>query len=416
MVGTVSGSDNLSSNMSPRGKLYFTLAGLFAVGLAVVFATQAQPAALTSPLAIRQGEVRQVEKTLEFSVTTAAPPALAELDPQPDLSAAKARYLCLEVLRREETDSGELICAGGKDQTVGITPIGEVPDEADEGAIEAKIESPESDTLKVTIELADLSLPPGEYEFRFISSDGSCGSKPGDGCVDRLPGDGGERFVLQTPVMAGCSGADGVQLRNGPGDQRSVALTFDDGPGASTGEVLEILKEKRVPGTFFLLGQAAEANPDMAREIVLSGSEVANHSMAHDAYPTSSDLIATNDLIEGVAGFRPCSFRPPYGSVDAALTERAADEDMNTVLWDIDTEDWTDGAYLESIVEGAKANAQPGSIILMHDGGDARREKTIEALPEIIDELRADGYRFVTVSELLGNEIDWTIPEPSDGS
>jgi peptidoglycan/xylan/chitin deacetylase (PgdA/CDA1 family) len=89
---------------------------------------------------------------------------------------------------------------------------------------------------------------------------------------------------------------------------------------------------------------------------------------------------------------------------------------MNTVLWDIDTEDWTDGASVDSIVEGAKLNARPGSIILLHDGGDARREKTIDALPGIIDELRGEGYRFVTVSELLGNEIKWTVPETSDDS
>jgi peptidoglycan/xylan/chitin deacetylase (PgdA/CDA1 family) len=405
--------------MSPRGKLYFMLAGLLAVGLAVIFATQAQPAALTSPLAIRQGEVRQVEKALEFSVATATSTDLADLEPRPDLGDAKARYLCLEMKQQgnDEAGYGELICPGGDDTTVGVTPTGEaVAPVAEDGVVEATIESPESGTLKVTIPLAELGLPFGAYEFRFISSDGSCGSEPGDDCVDQLPGDGGADFTLQTPVMAGCSGADGVEVRSGPEDRKVVALTFDDGPGTSTGEILDILKEKRADGTFFLLGQAVEMDPETAREIVLSGSEVANHSMAHDAFPTSADLTATNDVIEEVAGFRPCSFRPPYGSVDPPLTGRAAGEGMNTVLWDVDTEDWTDGASVDSIVEGAKLNARPGSIILLHDGGDARREKTIDALPGIIDELRGEGYRFVTVSELLGNEIKWTVPEPSDDS
>jgi peptidoglycan/xylan/chitin deacetylase (PgdA/CDA1 family) len=416
MVSTVSGSVRRQEDMSPRGKLYFILAGLVGVGLAVLFATQAQPAALTSPLALRQGEVRQVERSLEFSVATAAPISLENLDPRPELDDARSRYLCLEMKQADEDTYGDLICAGGSEGVVGVTPTSErtSPDTRD-GEMPATIERPEPDILKVTIPLAELGLPPGEYEFRFLSSDGSCSSDPGAGCVDRLPEDGSGSFTLQTPVMASCGGVDGVEYRYGPRDRRVVALTFDDGPGASTREILDILKEKQADGTFFLLGQAAEMNPEMAREIVLSGSEVANHSMAHDAFPTSADLAETNDVIERAAGVRPCSFRPPYGSVDGPLVKRAAGEDMNTVLWDVDTEDWTDWTTAESVIEGTKVNTKPGSIILLHDGGDARRDKTIESLPGIIDQLRSDGYGFVTVSELLGNRIEWTAPDPSGG-
>jgi peptidoglycan/xylan/chitin deacetylase (PgdA/CDA1 family) len=403
--------------MSPRGKLYFMLAGLAGVVLAVLFATQAQPAALTSPLALRQGEIRQVERTLQFSVTTAAPVTLAELEPRPEPGDARASYLCLELEQKGGIGYGELICPGGSDSAVGVTPTGDETSPATEdGEIEATVELPEPDSLTVTIPLAELGLPAGDYDFRFASSDGSCDSKPDDGCVDRLPESGNGSFTLQTPVMAACSGAEGMQYRYGPRDEKLVALTFDDGPGPSTPEILDILEEKRADGTFFMLGQAVEADPELAREVTLGGNEVANHSMKHDAFPTGSDLKQTNDVIEQAAGMRPCSFRPPYGDVDAPLTSRAAGEDMNTVLWDVDTEDWTDWSSVDSVVEGTRANAQPGSIILMHDGGDARRDKTIEALPRIIDELRAEGYSFVTVSELLGNDIEWTVPEPSDGS
>jgi len=415
MVSTVSGSVRSQEDMSPRGKLYFILAGLVGVGLAVLFATQAQPAALTSPLALRQGEVRQVERALEFSVATAAPITLEDLDPRPDLDNAGARYLCLEMKQGGDGTYGDLICVGGSESVAGVTPTGEQTSAATrDGEIEATVERPEPDRLKVSIPLAELGLPPGPYEFRFTSSDGSCGSEPGDGCVDRLPEDGSGSFTLQTPVMASCGGVDGVEYRYGPRDRKAVALTFDDGPGASTREILDILREKQADGTFFLLGQAAEMNPEMAREIVLSGSEVANHSMAHDAFPTSADLAETNDVIERAAGVRPCSFRPPYGSVDGPLVDRATGEDMNTVLWDVDTEDWTDWTTVESVIEGTKVNTKPGSIILLHDGGDARREKTIESLPGIIDQLRSDGYAFVTVSELLGNEIEWSVPGASD--
>ncbi len=111
--------------------------------------------------------------------------------------------------------------------------------------------------------------------------------------------------------MASCTGTDGVQLRYGPRDRKKVALTFDDGPSVSTPQILEILEEKRADGTFFLLGDAVERNPELARQIVLQGSEVANHSMKHDSFPTSADLEATNDMVEDATGVRPCSFRPP---------------------------------------------------------------------------------------------------------
>lgn len=405
--------------MSARGKLYFILAGLAGAVLAVTFATQAQPAALSSPLALRQGEVRQVEKSLEFSVHTAAPIALAGLDPQPDVEDGDARYICLEMQRDSSEDGdeavGERICAGGSDNDVGVTTTGgEAEAVAADGMLDASVDRPEPDQLEITIPLSELGLPAEAYRFRFVTSDGSCRSGPGEDCVDRLPEDGEGDFDIRTPVIAGCSAADGVQLRYGPRDEKKVALTFDDGPSVSTPAILEILKQKRADGTFFMLGEAVERNPELARQIVFQGSEVANHSMKHDALPTSADLEQTNDTVEDAAGVRPCSFRPPYGRVDTPLTGRASDEDMNTVLWDVDTEDWTDWSSVDSVVAGTIANAQPGSIILMHDGGDSLREKTIESLPLIIDGLRSEGYSFVTVAELLGNEIEWAVPDESD--
>ncbi len=405
--------------MSARGKLYFILAGLAGTILAVVFATQAQPAALNSPLALRQGEVRQVDRSLQFSVHTAAPIELAGLDPQPDVNDAQARYVCLEMELEStgegEEGSGERICAGASGNEVGVTTIaGEPAAVAEDGALEASIDRPEPDQLSITIPLSELGLPTEAHRFRFVTSDGSCDGAPDESCVDRLPEDGEGDFDIRTPVMASCTGTDGVQLRYGPRDRKKVALTFDDGPSVSTPAILEILEEKRADGTFFMLGEAVERNPELARQITLQGSEVANHSMKHDSFPTAADIRATNDVVEDASGLRPCSFRPPYGRVDAPLTRRASDQGMNTVLWDVDTEDWTDWSSVESVAAGTMANAQPGSIILMHDGGDAVREKTIESLPLIIDGLRAQGYSFVTVSELLGNRIEWTVPEESD--
>ncbi len=129
--------------------------------------------------------------------------------------------------------------------------------------------------------------------------------------------------------------------------------------------------------------------------------------MEHDSLPDQADLEATNDVIEQASGVRPCAFRPPYGNVDQPLVDRAEKAGMDTVLWDVDTEDWTDGATVDAVVEGTKLNAQFGSIILMHDGGDRYREITISSLPNVIDELRAEGYSFATVSELLGRKLTY---------
>lgn len=397
--------------MNRRGKVYFSLAGAVCAIVAVIFATGAQPAALTSPLAFRQGEIRQVERDFEFTVNTARPVPLGALETHPDLDRGDAEYICLEMTQVDPEPGngyGERICLGDSDRSVGTTAIADQSGKAaEDGNLIAEVKQPEAGTTTVRMTLAELGMPYGRYRFRFISSDGSCGGGPGDGCVDRLPAGGEGEFNLRVPALIQCQGARGREVRYGPRDERQVALTFDDGPGTSTPDILEVLGEKEVRGTFFLLGEDVQRNPGQVRAIVEEGSEVGNHSMKHDSYPGLADLEATNDAIEQASGVRPCAFRPPYGRVDPALVARAKKAGMDTVLWDVDTEDWTDGATVDSVVEGTKANAQYGSIILMHDGGDRYRKITITSLPAVIDELRAEGYSFVTVSDLLGNKLTY---------
>ncbi|MBK5111676.1 MAG: polysaccharide deacetylase family protein, partial [Thermoleophilia bacterium] len=356
-------------------------------------------------------EIRQVEREFEFTIHTARPVRLGSLETQPDLDRGSAEYLCLEMEQAEsdgDNTFGQRICLGGSNRSVGATPIADRAGKAaGDGNLLAEVTQPSPGVTTVRMTLAELGLPFDRYRFRFISSDGSCSGSPGDGCVDRLPADGDGEFNLRTPALVKCEGAKGREVRYGPRDERQVALTFDDGPGTSTPDILEILREKRASGTFFLLGTNVKRDPDQVRAIVEQGSEVGNHSMEHDSLPDLADLEATNDVIEEASGVRPCAFRPPYGNVDSALVSRATKADMDTVLWDVDTEDWTDGATVDAVVEGTKLNAQFGSIILMHDGGDRYREITIAALPSVIDELRDEGYSFVTVSELLGSRLTY---------
>jgi peptidoglycan/xylan/chitin deacetylase (PgdA/CDA1 family) len=139
------------------------------------------------------------------------------------------------------------------------------------------------------------------------------------------------------------------------------------------------------------------------RRILREGDEIGNHTMHHAAFPGYEEIAEAGREIESATHFKPCLFRPPGGGVDTAVLSAAAELGMRTVTWDVDPADWTNpgsGAVYSRVV-GA---AMPGSIILMHDGG-GDRSGTLEALPSIIETLRSRGYRFATVTELLGQRI-----------
>jgi peptidoglycan/xylan/chitin deacetylase (PgdA/CDA1 family) len=125
--------------------------------------------------------------------------------------------------------------------------------------------------------------------------------------------------------------------------------------------------------------------------------------MHHQFYPGYADLVSTSNLIESATHFRPCLFRPPGGAVDAGVVDSAARAGMTTVTWDVDPRDWSNPGTnaIYSRVVGA---VQPGSIVVMHDGGGTRSE-TLAALPRIINTLRSRGYRFATVTQLLGHRL-----------
>jgi peptidoglycan/xylan/chitin deacetylase (PgdA/CDA1 family) len=183
-----------------------------------------------------------------------------------------------------------------------------------------------------------------------------------------------------------------------------VALTFDDGPHATlTPKLLDILKEKGVKATFFVLGQCVVANPDILARAVAEGHEIGNHSWDHKsltkvgAAGVASEINQTNAAIENASGKKPVLVRPPYGATNATITKRLNEEfGLKVVMWDVDPLDWKirNSAHVESeILKGAKA----GSIILSHD----IHPTTVAAMASTIDALKAKGFQFVTVSELI---------------
>jgi peptidoglycan/xylan/chitin deacetylase (PgdA/CDA1 family) len=188
-----------------------------------------------------------------------------------------------------------------------------------------------------------------------------------------------------------------------PTSRKIIALTFDDGPFPFyTPVLLHVLARSHVPATFFVVGRNAQEFPELVQRIVASGDEIANHTFNHVFLTRLSDaqieeqILADGTLLEHFTG-KPCTlFRPPHGRYDRRVVSIARDLGYTTVFWSAAAND-TRNVTPRIIVRRILHEAGPGGIILLHNG----RYATIEALPVIIDRLRAAGYRFVTVSELL---------------
>jgi peptidoglycan-N-acetylglucosamine deacetylase len=184
-----------------------------------------------------------------------------------------------------------------------------------------------------------------------------------------------------------------------------VALTFDDGPGPFTDRLIDELQRLHVPATFFVVGyQLPEFAPQLQREIDL-GLTVGDHTADHANLAQLGARDQRAQILDNVAELRsygvpyPRLFRPPYGSYDQTTHALLGRQRMLSVLWSVDSEDYTlpgTGAIVRNVVDAV----QPGSIVLMHDGGGDRTQ-TLAAVPRIVAELRRAGYRFVSVPRLL---------------
>ena len=186
-------------------------------------------------------------------------------------------------------------------------------------------------------------------------------------------------------------------------DRPMIALTFDDGPARKiTPQIIALLEEYDAHATFCVVGNMLETRMDIGELIFQSGNEMIGHSWNHSyltklsAYEIERQLLDTNALIEKITGSAPVLFRPPYGAVNTRVRETAEKLGMSLLLWSIDPKDWK---YKNATVtyEHILANVKEGSIILCHDLYDS----TLEMVKMLVPELTRQGYRFVTVSELL---------------
>lgn len=183
-----------------------------------------------------------------------------------------------------------------------------------------------------------------------------------------------------------------------------VALTFDDGPGPYTQQLVATLNKLHVNATFFAVGSQEQYFSQGTIDEFQSGDAVGDHTETHPMMSTLSAHDQHEEIFDQMAhiepfGARPRLFRPPYGSFDATTFKQLHHLHLLMVLWSVDTADYTQPG-VRAIVQRALAGAKPGAIILMHDGG-GNRAQTIAALPAIVDGLRKRGLAPVTVPQLL---------------
>lgn len=216
------------------------------------------------------------------------------------------------------------------------------------------------------------------------------------------------RVVTKQPVNSGFTA-----YSPNTGDDKVIALTFDDGPWPeSSREILQILEDNDAHATFFVIGNQCKDNATVLRQIDEAGNQIATHSYDHadgsgqgvnltfmSADEQVGEITKGFDAIEGVLGHEVSRvMRAPGGNYYGELVERLAPHVTAEIGWDVDTLDWSrpgSGAIVEKLL-----SVQPGDIVLMHDGG-GERSQTVEALREALPKLKAQGYRFVTVDELL---------------
>ena len=210
------------------------------------------------------------------------------------------------------------------------------------------------------------------------------------------------------------------------GKGHKLILTFDDGPSTEwTPKILDILEREKVPATFFVVGINAEQNIPLLKREYKDGFEIGNHTFTHSNIAEMSvsraalEMKLTRLLIESVTGHSTILFRAPYNAdsepqtnEELAPIQRSRLENYLTINESIDPNDWAPGITADSILQRVirQVESTNASIILLHDAGGETRQATVEALPQIIDYFKKEGYVFTSVSDLMGKTRDEVMP------
>ncbi|WP_166244387.1 polysaccharide deacetylase family protein [Paenibacillus turpanensis] len=202
----------------------------------------------------------------------------------------------------------------------------------------------------------------------------------------------------------------GVLMLHGDPNSKTVALTFDDGPdGIYTPKVLDVLKKHKVKATFFVMGSRVEGHPSVTKRIVREGHSLGNHTYWHPKLYQENiqrlrwEAAQTDKIIQSTVGYSPRLFRPPYGGLNEDVLRELEKMNFRVIGWSVDSRDWTQadaGTVQQTVLE----QLHPGAIILMHSGGHWSQDLSdmVEAVDQLIPQLKNKGLRFVTIPQMLG--------------
>lgn len=201
----------------------------------------------------------------------------------------------------------------------------------------------------------------------------------------------------------------GILIRNVAVADKVVALTFDDGPDlANTPVLLQTLRNHQAKVTFFIVGANAQKYPETIRQMAQDGHEVGNHSYSHADFNRLNkeqilqEIRLTNQIITELSGQTPRLFRPPGGYLSYEMVDLTVGENMMVAYWtwQQDSKDWRRGNPAEKIASHIVKNIAPGQIIIFHDAGE-NAAQTAKAVDILLTKLEKDGYRFVTMGDLI---------------
>jgi peptidoglycan/xylan/chitin deacetylase (PgdA/CDA1 family) len=380
------------------------LGGALALALAVAWAALAalppdyqsvqrvhDPQETRARLDITFASLGQVGRDLAFSVHTTG-----KWKPK-DFGAKRKLRLCLDVWpNAAATGTSQKLCVRRKHGGPAIV--------RGSRTLDAQVRVRGGRSLTVRLDPAQVGLSPGKsFRWQFESD----WPEHSDFAPDGAPAQ--RKLVAVHP--AGCVAGDPSYVTSGPRDRPEVALTFDDGPGPYTAQVLAELENLHLPATFMLVGEHIAGHEGDLRRAIADGDILGDHTWDHanvagDGPKAKHEIVSTRDAIEKDTHFTPCLFRAPYGATSGALIGEARRLGFDTLQWNVDPRDWSTPGT-DAIVQRVVSTTHPGSIILMHDGGGPR-EQTVEALPRIVAALRARGYGFMTVPDLLGLRTVYT--------
>jgi peptidoglycan/xylan/chitin deacetylase (PgdA/CDA1 family) len=227
-------------------------------------------------------------------------------------------------------------------------------------------------------------------------------------------------FCVLSCAAAALAYEPGHFYHTGHTKEKVIALTFDDGPGATTPAILDLLKQHQIHATFFMLGTSAEAYPAICRQVVEAGHEIGNHTYMHFDYHLVKnsapqrlvhELEQTEASLQRAAGIHTHIVRMPYGYFNHTwLLPTLKEHGYALVHWSFGT-DWILKKPEDQMIHEYIANAKPGAVFLFHDGG-RHREKTLAVVTAVIEALEKKGYKFISADEMF-NEYEPKAKEPT---